>query len=216
MAINPALTRRNARIDGANKLDTYCKISSIPLTFGVKLNHKCRIWTRYISANMPGIGSVLYFAAVLQWHWLDLMIITSTSFERRGVSNHRQADCLIDSLFGLTTKNRRLALLPYVRRCLLKMDRNMMTSSNRNNFPVLALCAGNSPVISEFPTQRPVTRIFDVFFYLLPNKLLSKQSRGWWFEAPWRSLWRHSDYQWLVEQPRRMSVNDLSHRELLI
>ena len=31
---------------------------------------------------------------------------------------------------------------------------------------LLALCAGNSPVTSEFPVQRPVTRSFDVFFDL--------------------------------------------------
>ena len=28
----------------------------------------------------------------------------------------------------------------------------------------LAFCAGNSPVTGEFPTQKPVTRSFDVFF----------------------------------------------------
>ena len=28
----------------------------------------------------------------------------------------------------------------------------------------LPLCAGNSPVTDELPTQRPVTRSFDVFF----------------------------------------------------
>ena len=55
----------------------------------------------------------------------------------------------------------------------------------------LAICAGNSPVPSEFPTQRPVTRSFDVFFDLRPNKRLSKQSWGWWFETPSHSLWRH-------------------------
>ena len=31
---------------------------------------------------------------------------------------------------------------------------------------LLAICAGNSPVPGEFPTQRPVTRNFDVFFDL--------------------------------------------------
>ena len=31
---------------------------------------------------------------------------------------------------------------------------------------LLALCVGNSPVPGEFPTQRPVTRSFDVFFDL--------------------------------------------------
>ena len=44
---------------------------------------------------------------------------------------------------------------------------------------LLAICAGNSPVPGEFPTQRPVTRSFDVYFDLRPNKRLSKQSLGW-------------------------------------
>ena len=34
---------------------------------------------------------------------------------------------------------------------------------------LLLLCAGNSPVIGEFPPQRPVTRSFDVFFDLRVN-----------------------------------------------
>ena len=58
---------------------------------------------------------------------------------------------------------------------------------------LLALCAGNSPVPGEFPTQRPVTRSFDVFFDLRLNKRLSKQSWGWWSETPPRSLWRQSN-----------------------
>ena len=52
----------------------------------------------------------------------------------------------------------------------------MMTSSNGNIFRVTG-CAGNSLLTGEFPSQRPVTRSFDVFFYLRPNKR--------------RSLWRH-------------------------
>ena len=41
-------------------------------------------------------------------------------------------------------------------------------------FPaLLAICAGNSPVPGEFPTHRPVTRSFDVFFDLRLNKRLS-------------------------------------------
>ena len=56
---------------------------------------------------------------------------------------------------------------------------------------LLAPCVGNSPVTGELPAQRPVTRNFDVFFALRLNKWLSKQSWGWWFETPSRSLWRH-------------------------
>ena len=55
---------------------------------------------------------------------------------------------------------------------------------------LLALCARNSPVTGEFPLQRPVTQSFDVFFDLRWNKLLSKQSWGWWSETPSRPLWR--------------------------
>ena len=56
---------------------------------------------------------------------------------------------------------------------------------------LLALCAGKSLVIGEFPAQRPLTRSFDVFLDLLLNKPLSKQSWGWWFETLSRSLWCH-------------------------
>ena len=37
---------------------------------------------------------------------------------------------------------------------------------------LLAFCAGNSPVASEFPTQRPATRSFDVFFDMRLNQQL--------------------------------------------
>ena len=49
---------------------------------------------------------------------------------------------------------------------------HMMTSSNGHIFPFFA---GNSQVTNEFPLQGPVTRSFDVFFDLRPNKRLSKQ-----------------------------------------
>ena len=50
-----------------------------------------------------------------------------------------------------------------------------MMSSNKNIRRVTGLCAGISPVTSEFPTQRLVTRRFDVFFDMRRNKRLSKQ-----------------------------------------
>ena len=68
---------------------------------------------------------------------------------------------------------------------------------------LLALCAGNSPVTSEFPSQRPVTWNFDVFFHLCLNKRLSKQWWGWWFEMPLRSLWRRcNDHKLLATEAR--------------
>ena len=42
----------------------------------------------------------------------------------------------------------------------------MVTSSNRNISALLALCAGNSPVIGKYTTQRQVTRSFDVLFFI--------------------------------------------------
>ena len=51
----------------------------------------------------------------------------------------------------------------------------MMTSSMETFGALLAICAGNSLVPGEFPSQRPVTRSFDVFRDLRPNKRLSKQ-----------------------------------------
>ena len=67
----------------------------------------------------------------------------------------------------------------------------MMTSFSSS----LALCAGNSPVTGGFPSQRPVTQSFDVFFDLHLNKQLSKQSKRWWFETLKRSLWRHCNVE---------------------
>ena len=68
---------------------------------------------------------------------------------------------------------------------------NMMTSSNGNIFRVTGPFCGEFNGPGEFPTQRPVTWNFDVFFDLLLNKRLSKQPWGWWFETLSWSLWRH-------------------------
>ena len=67
----------------------------------------------------------------------------------------------------------------------------MMTSSNGNIFRVTGPLCGEFTGPGEFPTQRPVTRTFDVFFDLRLNKRLSKQAWGWWFETLSWSLWRH-------------------------
>ena len=79
------------------------------------------------------------------------------------------------------------------------MKLNMITSSNGNIPALLAICAGNSPVFDEFPSQRPVTRSFEVFCYLCNNRRLSKQSGRRRVESPTRSLWRHyNESEWRV------------------
>ena len=60
----------------------------------------------------------------------------------------------------------------------------MMTSSNGNIFRVTGPLCGEFTGPGEFPTQRPVTRSFDIYFDLRLNKRLSKQPWGWWFETP--------------------------------
>ena len=67
---------------------------------------------------------------------------------------------------------------------------------------LLAICAGNSPVPGEFPTQKPVRRSFDVFFDLRLNKRLSKQWWGWWFETLSHPLWRHRNVMQICMQTR--------------
>ena len=52
----------------------------------------------------------------------------------------------------------------------------MMTSLNGNMLRVTGLCAGISPVTGDIPSQRPVTRSFDVFFDLRLTKQLGELS----------------------------------------
>ena len=58
-------------------------------------------------------------------------------------------------------------------------------------FRVTGPLRGESTGHHWIPLTKPVTRSFDVFFYLRLYKRLSKQSRRRWFETPSRSLRRH-------------------------
>ena len=87
---------------------------------------------------------------------------------------------------------------------------------------LLVICARNSQVPGDFPAQRPVTRSFDVFFDLHPNKRFSKQSWGWWFETSSPSLWRHCNglvwwgdvmFSLASSQTNSQDVGDLSRRD---
>ena len=95
----------------------------------------------------------------------------------------------------------------------IKCLHSMMTSLKMETFSTyLAICAGNSPVPGEFPSQRPVTRSFDVFFDLRLNKRLSKQSWGWWFGTLLCPLWRHCNAYSAVCAWRNRKVCATSHR----
>ena len=74
----------------------------------------------------------------------------------------------------------------------------MMTYFIKWKFSMLLhLYEGNPLVTSGFPSQRPMTRRFNVFFDLHLNKRLIKQSRRRWFETPRCSLWRHCNVLYL-------------------
>ena len=73
---------------------------------------------------------------------------------------------------------------------------------------LLPICAGNSPVTSELPAQRSVTRSFDVFFDVHLNKRLSIKSWGWWFVTPPRPLWRHCNECWYLHTLKTASRYD--------
>ena len=85
--------------------------------------------------------------------------------------------------------------------------------------PLLSLCAGNSPVVGEFPAQSPVTRSFDVsLIFAWTNSLANNGDAGdlrchcaqydvtvmsqskilSWYYAHWPgyrpSQWSHSNY----------------------
>ena len=54
---------------------------------------------------------------------------------------------------------------------------DMMASSNRNFLALQTLCEGTLPVNCRFPSERSVTRSFDVFFHLRLIKRLKEHSR---------------------------------------
>ena len=91
--------------------------------------------------------------------------------------------------------------VPCVLRVTQSICRTSYSSCRKKRFPrwrhkmeafyaLLSLWEGNSPDTGGFPSQRPVTRCFDVFFDLRLNKQLSKKSERRWFETSPRSLWR--------------------------
>ena len=95
----------------------------------------------------------------------------------------------------------------------------MMTPSNGNIFRVTGHLCG------EFTGPRwiPRTKASDAelwsFLWSASDKRLSKQSRGWWFETPCRSLWRqrnanHSRWSYCVTYANIFASN--SFRQITI
>ena len=121
-----------------------------------------RVWlVRFISDTTR--SSILDSISISMPQELICAHIAMTSHDRRDVWNYRQI-------------NRVLNTHPALYHCPFFM----MTSSNGNIFRVTGPLCGEFTGPGEFPTQRPVTRSFDVFFDRRLNKRSSKQPRGWW------------------------------------
>ena len=99
------------------------------------------------------------------WLW------THCGLDKRATSYHA-AD--ISNKFLLMNCNGNYFL--YITKASIANKSHMMTSSNGNIFRVTGHLCGEFTGPGEFPTQRPVTRSYDVFFDLRLNKRLSKQS----------------------------------------
>ena len=178
--------------------------------FYFSVNHPIRIiilWIQFwFDLFRSHYISITYFDAVLRGTHHSTFI-TVTSHERHAISKHWQ-------LYSSTDTKENIKV-PLCRSAVRGNHRRPVHSNHK--WPVmrpysmswrLHVAAFHDDVIKwqhfprywpfvrgigEFPAQRPVTQSFDVFFDLRPNKRLSKQSWGWWFETPPWSLWRHGN-----------------------
>ena len=135
-----------------------------------------RIWKRPMHALKPHNYKT---KVITQWK------MTAQSRQH----NQKQTNMFAIRSVNISYESRMLVLTlrgPDTQKC------TMMTSSNGNIFRVTGHLCREFTGPGEFPTQRPVTRSFDVFDLRL-NKRLSKQPWGWLFETPSGSLSRHSN-----------------------
>ena len=112
----------------------------------------------------------------------------------QGHPTHKASDLLSSQGNEITISLSEINILCYlyliqVDLCIIPLWRHQMETFS-TLLPI-------SPVPGEFPTQRPVTRSFDVYFDLCPNKRFCKQSLGWWFETLSPPLWRHRNANFL-------------------
>ena len=137
------------------------------------------------SASLLDIGMLKFVTDV------NLAQYSTASYSRIGCRIWCQlhVGMVVDSLWPCDTMWSSLLEVMACRQSIIMFT--TMTSSNGNIFRVTDPLCGEFTGPGEFPTQRPVTRSFDVFFDLRLNKRVSKQPWGWWFETLSWSLWRH-------------------------
>ena len=130
---------------------------------------------------------IFYTCKTISWHWIQALAINlhdshATEKHAKSPSTANQPHHTQDK--SLLKRTYTLYLIKYAQNPV------MMMSSNGNIFGITSYLCGEFTGPGEFPAQWPVTRNFDVFFHLRPNKRLSTQWWGWWLETPLRPLWR--------------------------
>ena len=159
-------------------------LTLLPLQFCLKVLVGFQIW-HYLATNelfyvirycvRDELDQILNAQNILHGLW-DIYSEDMGNYIR-GISTMRCINCLSSSPVHLDL--------------VVTFTRHMMTSSNGN------IIRGNGPLWGEpggtggFPSQRPVSRIFAVFFDLHLSKRLSTHSARRRFETSLRSLWRH-------------------------
>ena len=137
--------------------------------------------------------------AIFNWLWISLFETTKSYVVFMQTHIINVSEVMISPLIFLLPSTISCQVYATIRKrkiCVVWFKFHSWWRHQMETFPaLLAIYAGNSLVAGEFPTQRPVTRSFDVFFDPRLNKRLSKQSWGWWFETPSRPLWRHRNVE---------------------
>ena len=186
----PLANRLATTSDGSNDSSRLCSLASSltphPPKYDNILTIFSLVWSNeadHIKCKQYIVNQKIHFA---WFHAMHHTLNQSVSPYVDSIGNQRRHIhhwlCIFIALYNLT----------YINRSTSERTKQlcfMMTSSNGNIFRVTGHLCGE--FTGEFPTQRPVTRSFDVFFDLHPNKRLSKQWWGWWFETPSSPLWRH-------------------------
>ena len=132
------------------------------------------------------------YQEILSWYWDSPQNVTrSKPWRKCGQINHSTHGKYIPikTCLALVLQKFNASIVMLIISLFLKSLHNvsnikgdiskrfMMTSSNGSIFMLLDLCAGNSPVNGEFPSQRPVTLRFDVSF-----------------DLAWRNGWVNNQY----------------------
>ena len=113
----------------------------------------------------------LYWQLMRQWAYLPKNSLNKSRHYPNGSVCYSPMLCLWNKNSNLNGNNWNYHILLYDWNDITWWRHQMETFS-----ALLALCTGNSPVTGKFPSQRPMTRNFVVYFDLRLNKRLSK----WW------------------------------------